>query len=368
MGKSELSGLGMENQEVNLIALAKTIWNQRKIVTYLTGGFASLGLILALISPVEFTSGSVFVPQVGDQQKIGGNIGGLASLAGINLNSIGGSSDIQPTLYPKIASSVSFRKSVLESKITFGNKRISYAEYFLNHYENSMLESLKKYTLGLPTIILKLVKPAEEGLAPVSEEEKLVTFSLIERDLFLRLEGQYSVQTNEKEGFVAVSFTMPEPLMAAEMAKNVEDLLQKEVIGFKIKNAKEQLKFVERQFEEKKVEFEVSQNKLAAFRDKNQNISSSQMQNQLQRLEAEYNFSFGIYNELAKQVEQAKLQVSRDTPVFSIIQPVTVPVEKSAPRRVLIVIGLSFLGFAFSLAVVFVRDYLKEKRSEWGNF
>jgi hypothetical protein len=38
---------------------------------------------------------------------------------------------------------------------------------------------------------------------------------------------------------------MPEPLMAAQMAKYAEELLQKEVIEFKIQNAREQLKFTE---------------------------------------------------------------------------------------------------------------------------
>lgn len=89
------------------------------------------------------------------------------------------------------------------------------------------------------------------------------------------------------------------------------------------------------------------------------------MNNELQRLEAEYNFAFNIYTELAKQLEQAKLQVSKDTPVFSIIEPVTVPAEKSAPKRPLILIIFTFIGLVVALGIVFGTSTLRGLREEW---
>jgi uncharacterized protein YlxW (UPF0749 family) len=83
--------------------------------------------------------------------------------------------------------------------------------------------------------------------------------------------------------------------LAAQMAKFAEDLLQREVIGFKIQNAREHLKYTEERFEEKRNEFEDIQNRLASFRDRNQNISSAFAQNQLTKLEAEYNFVLNVY-------------------------------------------------------------------------
>jgi LPS O-antigen subunit length determinant protein (WzzB/FepE family) len=58
---------------------------------------------------------------------------------------------------------------------------------------------------------------------------------------------------------------------------------------------------------------------------------------------------------LASQVEQAKLQVNKDTPVFTTIKPVTIPYEKSAPKRALIVITFLFLGFVLSTGYVLVK-------------
>lgn len=198
-----------------------------------------------------------------------------------------------------------------------------------------------------------------------STDHGLINVSESEFEHFKRLDNQASIQFNDKEGFVSLSFAMPEPLMAAQMAKYAEELLQKEVIEFKIQNAREQLKFTEERFEEKKIEFEEIQNKLANFRDRNQNLSSAMVLNQLQKLEAEYNFAFSIYTELAKQLEQAKLQVSKDTPIFSIIQPVTIPIEKSAPKRTLIVIVFVLLGLIVALGDIFGREFLVGMKEQW---
>ena len=82
----------------------------------------------------------------------------------------------------------------------------------------------------------------------------------------------------------------------------------------------------------------------AVFVDKNLNISSSLFQNKLSRLENELSISQSIVQQLASQVEQAKLQVNKDTPVFTTIQPVTIPYKRSSPDRMSIVLVFAFSG------------------------
>lgn len=352
--------------EIDLLALAKTVWEKRKTLVSVTVSFMILGLVIAILSPKEFTASSTFIPQTSEGSKGGGSLGGLASLAGINLGSMGGSSEIPPSLYPKIVSSASFRKALLESKINVEGLEgaVSYKEYFEEIYSPGVLGLLKQYTIGLPGVIIKLIK-GEGTESSIETENGFINVSQEEFEHFKRLEQQLTVTPNDKEGFVTISFVLPEPLMAAQMTNFAQELLQKELIAYKIGNAREQLKFTEERFEEKKEEFEQIQARLSAFRDRNQNIVSASAQNQLQRLEAEYNFSFSIYTELAKQLEQAKLQVAKDTPIFSIIQPVTIPTEKSAPKRPLILVIFTILGFIIGLGYVFGSEFLKGVKEQW---
>jgi uncharacterized protein involved in exopolysaccharide biosynthesis len=164
---------------------------------------------------------------------------------------------------------------------------------------------------------------------------------------------------------VQLSVAMPEPLASAQMTKFAEQLLQKEVIAYKIQNAQEQLNFTEQRYLEKKKEFDEVQLRLGNFRDRNQNVTSSVVLNQMQKIEAEYNLVFNVYTELAKQLEQSKLQVSKDTPIFSLIQPVTVPAQKSAPRLILVLSGFVILGIILSLSYVLGKDFIAKTKAQW---
>jgi hypothetical protein len=353
--------------EIDLIEVFQISWANRRKIFLTTVFFAILGVGVAFLIPKEYSAGSTFVPQVADGSKVGGNLSGLASLAGINLGSLASGNEIPPSLYPKIVSSVPFKKQLLAAKISpSGLPEMTYAEFFSDHYSGGVFATISKYTLGLPGLLIKAIKPAAQ-IESDNNHLGLISFSEEELEHFKRIENQITVQFNDKEGFVSMSFRMPEPLLAAEMANFAEDLLQHEVIGYKIQNAREHLKYTEARFDEKKKEFEDIQNRLAIFRDRNQNISSAFAQNQLTRLESEYNFVLNVYTELAKQLETAKLQVSRDTPVFSVIQPVTVPIEKAAPKRVFILAVFLILGIVTGLGLVFGKIYWKGLREELFN-
>ncbi|UCS93252.1 exopolysaccharide biosynthesis protein [Echinicola marina] len=358
------------DDEIDLLALAKTVWNQRKLVFRIVGLFVILGLLVAILSPKEFTASGTYLPQTSEGGKPGGSLGGLASLAGINLGGVGGGSEIPPTLYPKIVSSIPFKKAMLKAPLQFEgmDQEVTYQEYYEVYYSLGLLGYIKQYTIGLPGLIIRIIKGGGESkMAGEEDREQIIEVSQGELEHFKRLGEQLSVSFNDQEGFVELSVRMPEAKAAAQLASYAEKLLQKEVITFKIKNAQEQLKFTKERFDEKQKEYELIQSRLARFRDRNQNISSSVALNQLKKLEGEYNLAFTVYSELAKQLEQAKLQVSKDTPIFSVIQPISIPAEKSAPRRPLILVVFTFVGAVLGLGIVFGSEYLSSIKEEWKN-
>ena len=106
------------------------------------------------------------------------------------------------------------------------------------------------------------------------------------------------------------------------------------------------------------------QDEIANFRDKNLDISSSLFKNKLDRLNSELSISQSVVQQLASQVEQAKLQVSKDTPVFTIINEVSIPYKKSYPKRSLIVILFTILGFSVSITFHILSPTLKNLREK----
>jgi hypothetical protein len=324
--------------------------------------FVTIGLIYALSLKNEFTAHTIFIPQVGGSKSSSG-LSGLASLAGIDLSGMeGSSSNIPPSLYPQIVKSVSFKKAVLGAKIYVKGLEdsVSYQEYYEKVKKPSLLSSVSKYTIGLPSLIIKTLRAVDDDALAVGKDgSKFIKLTKQEVKLIKTLNTQLAVTVNSKEGFVKIEMKMKDAMIAAQMAQFVQDKLQQELINFRISKSRDQQKFTEVRYKEKKKEFEVIQDELAEFRDRNKNISTAVMMNEVKRLESEYNLAFSVYTELAKQLEQAKIQVSKQTPIFSIIQPVTIPSEKSGPFRAIILIGWFFFGIISSVAYILGKDYVK---------
>ena len=209
----------------------------------------------------------------------------------------------------------------------------------------------------LPFTILNAIRGDKESNSAVSYSAMSVT--LDEDDLFKALGGILSLSVNVKDGFVNLSAEMDDPIICALVAKEAQKILQKSVINYKIKSASEVLIFNQKQLNLKKVEFDSLQNKLALFKDSNLNIIDSRFENRLSGLEAEFSLVSSVYQELAKQLEQSKLQVSKDTPIFSVIKPVTIPNKRSAPKRKQMVLVYLFVGFILGSGYALIKDPLK---------
>ena len=348
-----------EDDSIDLIALLKQIYQGRKFIILSAFVAAILGVVVALATPNTYTSGATFIPQTGGDSKPSSSLSGLASLAGISLGGMSGGSDIPPTLYPQIISSVPYKLDLLDEMIEVSNSEVSLADYLGDDSESSILGIVKKYTIGLPGTILSALKGSStEGVSAAQGE--LYQISEDDRKLFEALNTKLVLSLNEKEGFVTLEFSDEDKLVAAQVAERAKELLQERIIEFKNQSARELLDFTTKQYQENKASYETLQDSIAIFKDQNLNISSSLYQNRLDRLERELNIASSVVEQLASQVEQAKLQVNKDTPVFTIIEPVTVPFERSAPKRSLIVVIWTFLGVVLSTGFVLVKDPAKE--------
>jgi len=348
-----------EDDSIDLIALLKQIYQSRKFIILSAFVAAILGVVMALATPNIYTSGATFIPQTGGDSKPSSSLSGLASLAGISLGGMGGGSDIPPTLYPQIISSIPYKLDLLDEAIEVSGGEISLGEYLGDDSGSSVLGTLKKYTIGLPGTILSALRgSSSEGTSEAQGE--LYQISEDDRKLFEALNTKLILSLNEKEGFVTLSFSDEDKFVAAQVAERAKELLQERIIAFKNQSARELLDFTTKQYQENKTSYEALQDSIAIFKDQNLNISSSLYQNRLDRLERELNIASSVVEQLASQVEQAKLQVNKDTPVFTIIEPVTVPYERSAPKRSLIVVIWIFIGVVLSTGFVLIKDPAKE--------
>jgi len=356
-----------EEDEIDLIQLAKTIWEGRKTVIKTTIIFMGIGLFIAIFSPKVYTASTTFVPQT-KSSKVGGSLGGLAAMAGINLGGMGGDEGISPALYPQILSSIPFQLELLQTLLTIEGQteKVTYAYYYSDISSPGLLSYIKKYTIGLPGLLIKVIKGKPKSItAPSSLLHEIQSISNEEHVLINKLSNQIGLGVNIKEGYVTISANMPEAIASAELAYKAEELLQQYVIDFKIQKSNEQLEFIKARYLEVEEKFKTVQQKLANNRDRNQNLTKAIAKTSTEILQDEYELVYGVYKELAKQLEAQYIQITEDTPVFTILKPVSVPIEKSKPNRPMILFIWTFIGGIIGIGMVFGKEYLGSLKEQW---
>ena len=356
----------VKGDNIDLIALVKTLWRDRGIIVKTVIIFTFFGLFVALFSKKEYTASTIMVPQINNPSSKLGGLSSLASLAGFNMDMNAGADAISPMLYPMIISSVNFQLEIMNAEYLFEEVEspMSLLDYYSNVYKPGLLGILRKYTIGLPGLILSAIKGDQPDNVGVSKSEtiELTTDQEIVRKI---IEENLSLEVNDKDGYLTLVSRFHQARLSAQLAQKSQKLLQEYVTQFKVEKAAAQLDFIKERYEENKSKFEEAQSRLATFRDANKNISSEIMRTHEERLENDYQLAFEVYSELAKQLEQSLIKIEEDTPVFSIIEGVVVPIEYSKPNRKLILFVWIFLGGILGIGIAFGRSFVANIKKRW---
>jgi uncharacterized protein involved in exopolysaccharide biosynthesis len=346
----------LEEDSIDIIALLKTLWIGKKVILKTTILFFVIGCVVALLSPVVYTSETTFVPQVSEDQMSAskGGLGSLASLAGINLNQASSSdSYLSPLLYSKLAESEEFSLNIInEEIINLKGDKLSIKEYLIledSSFNFNLIGLIKKYTIGL--FIYDETKKNSSDIFKdfnfLSEEDF---------DLVTSFKENFTISLNEKEGFIKVIATDKSAFISTQLVEIITKNLQSKIIELRTNKIKERLEYSKEQYELKQGEFDFLQKKLAEFKDSNKNISTASFRSELQKLESEYQLQQNILINLASEYNNNKIKLNKDTPIFSVIDEVSIPNKRSEPKRSLLVIFYVFIGLVLSIGFILGKE------------
>lgn len=356
----------VEEQEIDIMELIRKMWLNKALILKFTAVFMVVGVFVALFSPKVYTASCDVVPQTSDGSG-SSKMSSLAALAGINLNQSMDVKALSPLVYENILKSTTFRKELMQTPIEFekAGKAVSFYEYYTSKEYNkpSVLGYIKKYTIGLPFVILNAIR-GEQELPQMSAADdaaqQIESLTKEEYEVSKILSEAVSIVLTEKKGYVTITANMPEAVAAAQLAQATLTLLQKYITEFKIDKVQSNLDFVQSRYDEAKKNFEDIQFRRAKYRDSNQNVVKHSARVEQEKLDAEYTLAMTLYTELAKQLEQAKISVKETAPILTVINPVTIPYKRSKPQRATILMAFIFLGVAAGAGVVLGVPYLAD--------
>jgi len=363
-----------EEEGIDIMALLRNLWNGRKTVLICLGIFVALGLVAALTMKRTYTVKTVMVPQINSRQN--SSLGSLAALAGIDLGMQTTASDLSPLVYPEIVNSVPYCLELMHTPLHYKkvDHPISMFDYILGGYDKpSVFAYIKRYTIGLPGLIISQFasKPQEivlpkDGSGSADTTERPIVVTVNEQKMLEVFGRIVALEVNKKEGYLTLIVNGTEPIQTAELALKAQQLLQNEVTRHRIEKSEKELMYIEARYQEVKKENDMYQEQLATITDRSQSLTNSRDRIERDRIQAKYNVSNAIYNEMAKQLEQAKMQVKRDTPAYAIIQPVTIPMKPSNSRSKTL-IGWTFFGFIVGCGIVLGKDYWKNLKNKFND-
>jgi len=275
---------------------------------------------------------------------------------------------MSPILYPKIVSSIPFKLELMNTPIKFKefDKPISLFDFTIKYKKKSVLGTLKKYTIGLPGVIVLAIKGKSIPLElPKKMNDQPILLTEDQYKVSKALDEIISLDVDAKQGYLTLNVVLPEALAAAQLTKKAQELLQQDITDFKIQKAKADLEFIQGRYNEAQAKAEGYQINIAQRTDQYKNLTSAVPQVQTTRVQTKYGIASTVYQELAKQLEQAKIQVKKDTPVFTIIEPVSVPQERSKPNRPMILMIWIFIGGVVGVSFVFGKPFIAGVKKKW---
>ncbi|NBC64706.1 MAG: hypothetical protein GVY07_03435, partial [Bacteroidetes bacterium] len=336
--------------EIDLYEKAKDIWNGRMTIFLFLIFFLGIGFFHAEFGPVEYTSTSSLI-----QESEGASVGDfgssfLSSLTGMNIRSGGsgnlsavatGRAPLPVSLYPPIINSTDFQKKLIYTEVEFSTQdtTITLFDYFHNYRVPSIREEVyeivSNMTIYLPQTFFNWLydlfeKPSsadESETSEVIEDSRVQSITSSERGVIEWLKLRITLASDG--GILQISTSLPDPKAAALINAELVEHIQQYITDYRIRKAKQNLEDTLERYEIAKERYEEAQYRLAKYRDENINVSSETANIAEERLSNEASLRFNIYNSIAQEVEQARMILQQQIPVFNPLEKPNVPSSPS---------------------------------------
>lgn len=339
---------------ISLLELAQFLKERARRIAFVTLLFMILGVVWALTRPVEFSSSVRVLPEL--EAKASGTLsklGSLAGLAGINLNDVNSTEAVRPDLYPNVLQSTPFALHMMKQKVFVPeqNKELSLIEYLSQSKNSGFSFSPIGWVMGL------FSSQTPVPLHASTKPETVLHLTKEEHEMLEQLQERIQANLDKKTGIISIVVKMPNPIVAANVANIATDYLRDYVTTYRTGKTIQELKLLTAQTNDSKKRYEQAQFNLSSRKDQNLNLVMNTAMDRIEKLRYDRDLAYSIYSELSKKLEEVKIRLQEETPVFKILEPSVVPLKKSEPKRTAIVLFFTVVGMLGCTGYLFLKKY-----------
>ncbi|GAB2552789.1 hypothetical protein GCM10027085_50400 [Spirosoma aerophilum] len=307
---------------------------------------AGLGVATALLLRPEFSSEARLIPEMDNgADNVLKRLASVAGFAGVDFSDAEGMDAIRPDLYPNVLQSTPCILYLIDQRVTTTDRQVQTLGKFLQSggHHWSLLRRL------LP------VKADTFSGGMAQNADGTVRLSLRQQVLAEEIGERVKAKFDTRSGIITITARMPDAQVAATVAQRAMTYLKQYVVNYRTEKARQDLDFYRRQLADAHNRYQQAQLAVFRYNDQHKHVVMLATTMDRQLLEAELSIAQTVYTELASQFEQSKLKVQARTPVFKVLEPPNVPLERVSPKRTLLTLLFTLSGLLLGAVYGLVR-------------
>ena len=346
-------------EEIDLLELAGRLWQRRKFIIKAGIIGAVIGLVVAFSIPKEYAVTVMLTPESSRAQS-SRSLANAAALLG--MSSVASGTDVDALnilLFPDILKSNPFALELYSMPVTTKEDETMP----LNEYMTTRSKPWWSWVIGLPRMAIGGIMSIFKDKNEETSDSELNPFRLTREETarLHAIKSSMSADVDKKTGVTTITVTMQDPVVAATVADSVITKLQSYIIAYRTKKAINDREYFESLYKECQEKYYSAQQNYATYVDGNKSLYTNRSKVEGERLQNDMNQAYQIYNQVASQLQMAHAKVQEAKPVFAVVNPATVPIKASAPRKMIILIGVIFLACAGAVAWILFGENIWEE-------
>lgn len=343
-----------DNKQNFLDVLVPLLLSKKLFIIKFCAIFILISIVYIFSIPRKYKSTVTMLPEMTSQTDVSGSLGALASMAGVKIG--GGSKDaIAPEFYPKVLSSSVFMIDLLSMEIEMkSGKKVTLYDY-LDKYQKTpwwnisgIFSSKSKKEQKAPLDPLRLTK----------QQQKIV--KAMQNSLFCMVD--------KKTDLITIEVSMQDSEIASFVANKIQERLTEYIVNYRTSKLRNDLDYISKVVDETYNEYKEAEREYVDYADSNRDVFLEKSIQKAKSLNNQLQLSYTAYSQAVQQKQLAKARLQEHTPVFVVIQPGTVPLLPSEPKRVIFVFVMSVFSVVLSTGWVVLKNlYLLDFMQKYKN-
>lgn len=343
-----------DEQEIDIMELISRLWKSRRTLLIWCAVGAVLGFVIGFSIPKTYSASAVLAPET--EESMGSGVSSIASMMGVSLDNSVDAINFQ--LFPDIVSSTPFIYNLFDLPVETadGELKTTLLDYMMEYQKSAWWS----YVISAPFKLIGWVKSwfVKEDEPDPDAPLDMYNLPKKERGVVGFFAENIIVEMDKKTGKTTISLEMQDPLVVTTVLNAVLEDLKAYTSDYRTSKARQDAENLSVICEQRKQEYYAAQQAYAKYTDANKNVILQSAQAERDRLQQEMNLAFQVYSQVATQLEAARIKEQEAKPVFAVVQPPLVPLEKAAPSKVKYLVVFTFLAGCCAAAwVLFGQEY-----------